>query len=386
VSPIYWNPAAKVGDPFRIPERWEAAGRGQMTPITFVAKTGAKLNARIYSPNPRPREGRLPGVTFTPGLQSYNEVNAWVAEGLAEAGYIVLIVDPQGQGSSENLPHRPDGSIDCSVEECPNVPTNDFPETESAIDFLLSTPSAPYPWAQGANAAGTHTFNPLWARLDATRVGIAGHSLGAIAATPIGQIDQRVKAVVSYDNLDDKLTADAVAKAHAPTLYFGVDYAFPSVLTPYDPTNPPEPRQHMGDLDKLVSRGVDAMSVTTRASTHYEFGYQPFPASFQASRHGERIAFHYTLAWFDRYLKGDRSATARLTTLRFDGSADTHSIGAGTYDHAKATLDPANPRAGNLPYTLAGRCAADLLSFYFRSAYRLDGGRLVSDDMRSRGC
>jgi dienelactone hydrolase len=386
VNPIFWNPSAKTADPFRIPEQWEAAGRGQMEQFSFIAKTGAKLNARLYSPNPALRERPRPGITFTPGLQSYNEVNSWFAQGLAEAGYMVLIIDPQGQGGSENLPHNPDGSIDCSLEDCPNVPTNDFPETESAIDFLVSTPTAPYPHAVGPNAAGTPTFNPLWARLDPGRIGIAGHSLGALAVTPIGQLDPRVKAVVSYDNLDDRLGADVVPSIHAPTLFFSTDYAFPSVLTPKDPANPPNPAQHLGAFDQLVAAGVDAMSITPRASTHYEWGYQPFPASFPASRYGERVSFHYTLAWFDRYLKGDAKATARLTTLTFDRSADASSIGAGTYDGARALADPFDPGAGNIPYTINGKCVANLLSFSYESAYRLEGGRQESSDLRGRGC
>ena len=132
ISPVYWMPNATVGDPFRVPEEWEAAGRGQVMQLSFVAKTGAKLNARIYSPNPQPRERPLPGVTFTPGLQSYNEVNEWVAEGLAEAGYIVLIIDPQGQGSSENLPHDPDGSIDCSADRGSRASGSQHPTTAAS--------------------------------------------------------------------------------------------------------------------------------------------------------------------------------------------------------------------------------------------------------------
>jgi hypothetical protein len=207
-----------------------------------------------------------------------------------------------------------------------------------------------------------------------------------LAVTPIGQADPRVKAVVSYDNLDDTLPPELVPKIHAPTLFFSTDYAFPSVLAPKDPSNPPDPRVHLGAFNQLVGAGVDTMSITPRASTHYEWGYQPFPASFQASRYGERVSSHYTLAWFDRYLKGDRSATTRMTALRFDGSSDEHSIGAGTFDENKAQADPANPGAGNVPYTVAGKCAANLLSFYYHSAYWLDHGRLRSDDMRARGC
>jgi hypothetical protein len=36
-----------------------------------------------------------PALTFTPGLQSYNEVNSWFGEGMAEDGYVVLIIDPR---------------------------------------------------------------------------------------------------------------------------------------------------------------------------------------------------------------------------------------------------------------------------------------------------
>jgi dienelactone hydrolase len=385
-SATYWATQSEVGDPFRMPDDWEAAGRGQTEELTFVSKTGAHLAARLYSPNPSLRERRLPGVVFTPGLQSYNEVNSWIAQGLAESGYIVLIIDPQGQGDSENLPHNPDGSINCTTAGCPNTPTNDFPETESAIDFILSNPTAPYRWAIGVNAAGTAMYNPLWARLDPNRIGIGGHSLGAIAATPIGQLDPRVKAIVSYDNLDNKLDGAALVAAHAPTLFFSVDYEFPSVLTPKDPASPPDPREHLGDFDRLAGTGVDTMSITTRASTHYEWGYQPFPASFPATRYGERVSFHYTLAWFDRYLKGDKSATNRLVALTYDGSADASSIGAGTFDETQSLADPTNPGAGNVPYKIAGKCAANMLSFYYDSAYSLEGGKLRSDDMRARGC
>jgi len=390
---IHWMPMAKDADPFRDPEEWQAAGRGQVQRFTFIANTGAKLTARLYSPNPTPGEGRLPGLTFSPGLQSYNEVNSWFAQGMAEAGYIVLIIDPQGQGDSENLPHNPDGSINCTPTGCPNTPTTDKPDTQSAIDFMLSTPTSPSPYPAAAdgsyppNADGSLHYNPLWARLDPTRVGISGHSLGAIASTPIGQTDPRVKAIVSYDNLDATYDASVLPTLHAPTLFFSVDYAFPSVIAPKLPSSPPDPKQHVkAAYSQLSGAGIDAMQITTRASTHYEFGYQPFPASFQASRYGERVAFYYSLAWFDRYVRGDTSAADRLTALRFDSSSDAHSIGAGTFDPSLVSANPADPGAGNVPYKIEGKCVSTLLSFYFDSAYSLDGGALRSDDLRHRGC
>jgi dienelactone hydrolase len=367
-------PASKVGDPFRSPEEWAAKGRGRQLKFSIINRDGAKLRARLYAPLDTTR--RFPVLTFTPGLQSYNEVNSWFAQGMAEAGYVVLIIDPQGQGDSELCGHTPDGT----TTTCPG--TNQPNDTRSAIDFALSTPSEPYPWASGSNAAGTPTFNPFWESVDRERLGIAGHSLGAIAVTPIGQEDPRVDAVVSYDNLDGTLGSGVPRRT--PSLFFYTDYAFPATGTPKGSN--PNPRQHFGAFDQLRSAGVDTMTVTTRASDHYEFGYQPFPADFPASRYGERVAFHYSLAWFDRYLKGDPGAKRRLTAYEFDGSADTSSIGAGTYDPAKAIADPTNPFAGNVPYRIAGRCAANLLSFYYATAFSLDGGALFSGDVRARGC
>jgi hypothetical protein len=264
-----------------------------------------------------------------------------------------------------------------------SCPSTDQPiDTLSAIDFILSTPSQPYQWALGTNAASTPTFNPFWKNVDPKHLGIAGHSLGAIAVTPIGQQDSRVDAVISYDNLDGTLAASVPRRT--PSLYFSVDYAFPATGTPK--ASPPDPAQHFGAFNQLKAAGIDTMSITTRASDHYEFGYQPYPADFPSSRYGERVAFYYSLAWFDRYLKGDTRATKRLTSSVFDSASDQHSIGAGTFDAQKAASDPTNPFAGNVPYKIAGKCTANLLSFYYASAYSLRGGSLQSSDMRARGC
>jgi hypothetical protein len=82
---------------------------------------------------------------------------------------------------------------------------------------------------------------------------------------------------------------------------------------------------------------------------------------------------YYTLAWFDRYLKGadDPQAASdafeRLTATTFDDSADRHNISQGLFDPARAAANPTDPYAGNVPYTLGGLPVADRLSFYFPS-------------------
>ena len=260
--------------------------------------------------------------------------------------------------------------------------------------------------SHAANAEGTLLYNPEWHLLDPSEIGVAGHSLGAIAVTSAGQEDVAgtgdgsgkitypIKAIVSMDNLNGSIDLAKGAKIHVPALYFDVDYAFPSVLEPQNPESPPNPDEFMENdsFAQTKAAGVDTMVVVPRASTHYEFDYLPFPASLQASRYGERVAFYYILAWYDKYLDHDivrdgHTGTERLTAEYFDGSADASSIGAGTFDPVAAAADPTNPAAGNVPYEIAGKCVSNLLSFYYESGYWLDGGKLQSSHMENPlGC
>jgi dienelactone hydrolase len=368
------------GDPFRVPTRWEAMGRGQWQVFNFISVTGAKLQAELYSPNPRPGR-RYPVVTFTPGLQESKEQAWWYGQALAEAGYVVLAIDPQGQGDSEVTSH--------SKAKCNplcDFPTDDKPETQAAINFALSTPSHPYQPDLTANGKHTLPYNPLWREVKRDALGIAGHSLGATAVTQIGQGDRRVKAVISYDNLDQTVQPNLVKRIHAPTLWYGTDYQFPTFATPKLAGDKINPRQHMPAYDQLVRAGVDTMEITPRASTHYEWDQQSALGSLPASRYGQVTSIYYTVAWFDYYLKHSRTALRRLTATHYDGSADKHSIGGGTYDWFKALMHPTDPAAGNVPYKIKGVCVADTLSFYYASAYWLDDGERQSANMRNRGC
>jgi hypothetical protein len=120
---------------------------------------------------------------------------------------------------------------------------------------------------------------------------------------------------------------------------------------------------------------VDSMKVSLRAATHLDFTqFAPTPPS---SRYGALVASYYTLAWFDRYLRGGTGgALARLTAPVFDASADVHNISGGQFDAASGT---------NVPARIAGQPVADRLSFHFRSAWSFRGGSVRCEDIRA-GC
>jgi dienelactone hydrolase len=332
-----------------------------VTQISFPASDGAKLNGYIFRP-PASVRGPYPGIVITTGsIQGYQNMYFWAAEGLAEAGYMVLTYDVQGQGTSDTLP----SSDHCSPSGCTGVPFqqsyNFFQGTEDALNYFFSAK------------------NPHRAQLDASRVGIAGHSLGASAVSVVGQCDPRVKAIVAWDNLapatgkcadqipDGGLPAGSPATPTLQTPALGINSEY--FFNPSSMSAPPDSQSKASAYNQLVKAGTDTMQIALRSSTHLEYSYVPY--ILPASRIGERVAYYYTQAWFDRYLRGSRAAYDRLTATKFDTSADRHSIGGGTYDPSAAAADPADTTAGNVPYTIAGLPVADRMSIYYDSEYSL---------------
>jgi hypothetical protein len=166
-------------------------------------------------------------------------------------------------------------------------------------------------------------------------------------------------------------------KLRTPALFLTADFNCQKVpvCLPVAYSSPPDPRgpgDKDTDFQRVAAAGVDSMKVSLRAATHLDFTeVSPTPPS---SRYGALVASYYTLAWFERYLRDSTPAEARLTAAKFDSSADAHYISGGTYDAASGK---------NVPYRIGGQPVANRLSFHFRSAYFLDGGRARCDDIRA---
>jgi dienelactone hydrolase len=385
-------PGSRAADPFRTIGRWTAAGRGRVAPVSFSALDGAILRGHIFEPpaSDPPPPGGYPGVVITDGsVQAYQELYYWAAEDLASAGYVVMTYDVQGQGTSDLLPAGcPDPSNPTGATSCQGVPYqqnyNFYQGAEDSLSFFLSTPDRPF--------GGSH--NPAYADLNPNEVGIAGHSLGAAAVSEVGQCDNRVKAIVAWDDLGKisgctDVTIPAPYKGstliHAPALGLTNDYGFNP--EPGNPSSPPDPRAKEAGYKQVAAAGLDSASIALRGATHLTYSY--IPLVLPASELAERMASYYTIAWFDRFLRGEQSGYDRLTATTFDNSVDVHSIGAGTFDPQAALANPSDPEAGNVPYKIAGIPVQNAASFYYLSQYRLTdpstGAVHACGDMRA-GC
>lgn len=371
-------PGANVADPYRQPDEWQQAGRGFYESFYLASCTGSRITATLWIPkSPQPAEG-YPGIVMSTGAAyAFQEIYFWAAEGLAEAGYMVLTYDVQGQGRSEQNGQAayamPNATCDGNV----------FVQgLRDGLRWLRSNSSTPYRAVTENRRPGTSNFNPYGFDVDLNRIGIAGHSRGAAAVSQVGQEDPNVKAIVAWDCLSPQADEN-VSRIHAAALGICSEYGFGQVVDPIFqrvilPKTEAPPRDFKAAAFKQIvanqeafTRPVDTMLVIPRASTHLEYDYVPYV--LPATRYGERVAMYYTLAWFDRYVKGDPSATARLIVTRFDDSADESSIGAGTYDPATNS---------NVPYKIEGDCTSNRLSFYYDSRFYLNGGALTNDDMQ----
>ncbi|MBZ5733471.1 alpha/beta hydrolase [Nocardioides sp. TRM66260-LWL] len=415
VTPALAVPGWNVGNPLRA--GWDGT-RGRSRTVAFTNRYGARLAGTLYAPlegardpyTGRPLQAPYPAVVLTPGSVGGSQgMYRWLAQDLAERGYLVLSYDVQGQGTSETLPHTTgqafpfcnpfdgvqgdpaQGTAD--VLPCPGVPfqqlSNFTTGTVDALDFLTSTPTARYP---NPGSAGTRVdgFNPWWRLFDrsplprptapgrTSRIAVIGHSMGAFAASRVQGYDRRISTIVALDklgNVDTGLpipTVTGTVKPVVPALGVQSEYGFavtPALLSGGSSLFPaPSPegvdpaREKATGFDRWTKAGVDSMVLVPRASTHLE--YTDIPLVLPASRYGQALTSAITQRWLDRYLRGGALAPLLAPRLRY-----LEPTGNGVW--APITLD----RPG-------------ISSERFCSAYSLRSGarRLVDGDWTKVGC
>lgn len=362
---------APVYDPYREPHR-HAGKRFRSFTTTVTSERGDALPVEVYAPctpttcaempeGLTPHTGRFPGVLIQHGgYQATKELHWWAAQTLAEAGYMTVTLTAPQDGEAF------------------------FEDSRAVLQWFAATPAKPAP----------DGYNPLHTELDRKRIGMAGHSGGGATANRHGSETPLVKAVVAWDRSG---RYDLPAKITVPSLFLLADHGF----TPQAHQEPPNPHGYeLGtadpgnkheDHDRAVAQGVDSMKLVLRAATHLDW----VPRASAASRYGEAVSMYYTLAWFDRYLKGRtdphaaRDGYRRLTAAAFDDSSDRHNISQGVFDPVLAARSQ-DLYGGNRPYLLEGLPVRDRLSFYYLSKCSITApngrARTVSDDVRAAGC
>lgn len=305
-----------TGDPDLYPDVdardfYGTAGRRRR--VAFYDRTGARLSGHLWTPVADARDGTpssegLPGVVITNGaIDAPETLYWWAAQALAEAGYVVLTYDLRGQGRSDAGPAG--GDRTAAADDGAGSGSVFLADQVDAVDFLRSTPESPHGPTAGrdrGDGAPVETYDPVFDRLDRDRVGLAAHGLGAAAASALQGIDwptggeNPVDALVAWDDLLPAGEAFGGVRVDpsVPAMGQSGDYG----AAPAPNRRRPDPDARLGAFEGWREVGLPAGQVVVYGGTHFEWARTPtYPAT--ARTFGNALAEHYTVAWFDRWLK-----------------------------------------------------------------------------------
>jgi hypothetical protein len=117
------------------------------------------------------------------------------------------------------------------------------------------------------------------------------------------------------------------------------DYGLP----PTPNTALPSPLGKSKESLAYSAAGVDSGQINIRGGSHLEFSFIPNQAFGASLRGADEVAW-YTSAWFDRYVKGEKSADKRLLTNRWredpaEAAVDLHHDGNAMSFYYYSRLD-----------------------------------------------
>ncbi len=338
---------------------------GIVDPVLYTNRAGATISGHVWATVKGP--AKRPGIVIVNGsIVGYEQAYWYLAQALAQDGYVVLTFDAEGEGQSDQFGQTPDQTEEAFAGTPvigPDFGGNGlafYDGGEDAVNFLLSTPSAPYVPVPSRSTDTSHKakqlsrvaagldsgYDPLWKLLNRNEIGITGHSYGAEAASYLGQSDPRIKAVVALDNLCTPVSpspTEALAILDAPgnnqglfelppecfgappgpapavtkpALGISSDY----LLTPEPYVEAPDPQAKEEASLAASKAGVDSGEIIIRGGTHLDFTDLP-TGLIPATLRGIDMVSWYTTAWFDKYLKHEQSANARLLSGRWRDDA-----------------------------------------------------------------
>ena len=360
-------------------QQW-TANDGLVERVLYTSRSGATISGRVWATRTGP--AKRPGVVIVNGsIVGFEEIYWFAAQSLAKAGFVVMTFDAQGEGNSDQFGAHPD-QLEAAFAGTPvlgllgpkpaagfGLGGNGLPFYDGgadALDFMLSTPSQPFVPVPSRTSGTSHAdkqarrvaaglnaaHNPLHALLDPTRIGLAGHSYGAVAASWLAQHDPRVRTAVAWDSLcvpvspaPDEIAAFTFAPVNRlagavpggllyglpvpcfgapagpapaitkPALGINGDYLVAGI--PY--VKPPRPQEKAAASFAYSAAGVDTGNITIRGATHFDFN--DVPLVLPASRRGIDLVTWYTVAWFAKYLQNDPLADRMLMSTRWRNDA-----------------------------------------------------------------
>lgn len=279
---------------------------------SYATFTAAKTNAVTDAPIAKSKEP-FPILVYQPGGGTARFIGTFETEQLASRGYVVVAADHPGFSETVRFP---DGVAFTPSEHVQPKESGDFRQDVKNSwtwlnDEVFATWTADASFTLDKIEQLNKTPGQLFYRqLDPSRIGMFGWSFGGATSVEMSMDDPRVKAVVDQDgqlfgNARQKGTARPLMLMH----HGGED-------------KPPKPEQE-AVLKELIAQTKawdqsliehstnDRYEITIAKTQHGHFS--DFMLAFPAGpdeldpRRAHAIIVSYTLAFFDKYLRGQDS-------------------------------------------------------------------------------
>jgi predicted dienelactone hydrolase len=320
-----WYPADSVEGRVPAPYIRRPAEFGAGSPFKSVehVTTNSVVGAPLAS-----AQRTYPVLVYSPGAGSARFGATFLTELLASHGYVVFSIDHPGLNRSvlysDGTPFQPD-----SLDQPHPAPNQDMRATLTRSMDYLNTVAFPI-WLEDSRfvldriEALNRAPGPFRGRLDLDRIGMLGWSFGGAAAIELLRTDPRVKAAV---NQDGRLFGGVMTEPVGPRPFMLFHHGIDDLVRV-----PENNRQVMREMLALV-QGYDSTAraralgdwydITIARTNHGHFAdvalyYKAFEdTTLLAGRRGHEIISAYTLAFFDRFLKGMESPLLAQPSSRF---------------------------------------------------------------------
>jgi len=258
----------------------------------------------------------FPVLIFSHGWEGFKEQNIHQVEELASHGYVVigishtygsvLTVFPDGRQFPTNQNALPDGVSDEAYDLASNLVIQQWAgDIIWTLDELESMDHESGDWF-------------LSGIVDLGRVGVFGHSTGGGAAVEFCLVDERCQAILGMD----------VWAEPAEPKILELHLTQPALIMHsegwYSPNEPDRNYELIGTLAERAESDVDEIALI--GTRHYDFSSLPLltPLASQLGLKGPipgtlglEIINAETVAFFDKYLKGDKSINLEEISNRY---------------------------------------------------------------------
>jgi dienelactone hydrolase len=329
-----WYPAKSDGDAVRaayVPDLGQLSGAirasGAISPVELFGLRFVQTHAFADVPM-SDAEARYPVLLFSPGNVTNSAYYSTIIEELVSHGYVVAAIDHPYDVTAVVLSN---GQVAAFAEEkWPVVAANaDKESVDANMRFYLERVNARAEDARFVlnqlERLNTETDGKFKGRLDLSNAGIMGHSVGGITASRACELEPRFRACLNLDGHYASSPFYPTESGVAP------EQPFMLIATEDDTREPPdevlarwgitrdewrEERDRMREQVTAMYRSVRSGSyqvIIPRAS-HDSFTDGPTLLPAPLNREAEqadrilRIASDYTLAFFDKSLKGQSVA------------------------------------------------------------------------------